>query len=104
MISKNEIMETIDMVDREHLDIRTVTMGISLLSCARGSAKETARLCYDKICGRAQNIVKVAEELSKTYGIPIINKRVSVTPASLLTAAFCGEETVLAKALDDAAK
>ncbi len=104
MISKNEIMETIDMVDREHLDIRTVTMGISLLSCARGSAKETARLCYDKICGRAQNIVKVSEELSKIYGIPIINKRVSVTPASLLTAAFCGEETVLAKALDDAAK
>ncbi len=104
MIGKNEIIETIDMVDKEHLDIRTVTMGISLLSCVRGTAEETATLCYDKICKKAENIVGVADELGKIYGVPIINKRVSVTPASLLTAAFPGKEVILAKALDRAAK
>ncbi|MBQ9514361.1 MAG: PFL family protein [Clostridia bacterium] len=104
MIDRKAIIETIDMVEKEHFDVRTITMGISLLSCIRDSAKETARLCYDKICKKAENIVKVADELSLSYGIPIINKRVSITPASMLTANFTGEEVVLAKALDDAAK
>ena len=70
----------------------------------RDDAKETARLCYDRICKKAENIVKVASDLGAEYGIPIINKRVSITPASLLTSSFCGKETILAKALDDAAK
>jgi len=104
MLNRKEILETIDMVEKEHFDVRTITMGISLLPCIRDDAKETARLCYDRICKKAENIVKVANELGAEYGIPIINKRVSITPASLLTSSFCGKETVLAKALDDAAK
>ena len=104
MINKKQIIETIDMVEKEHFDVRTITMGISLLSCIREDAKETARLCYDKICQKAKNIVKVASELGSEYGIPIINKRVSITPASLLTANFPGQEIVLAKALDRAAR
>ncbi len=104
MINKKEILETIDMVEKEHFDVRTITMGISLLPCIRDDAKMTAKLCYDRICKKAEKIVKVAEDLESEYGIPIINKRVSITPASLLTSTFPGKEVVLAKALDDAAK
>ena len=104
MLNKKEIIETIEMVEKEHFDVRTITMGISLLSCIRDSAEKTASLCYDKICKKAENIVKVAEELGKEYGVPVINKRVSITPASLLTSAFPGKEIVLAKELDRAAK
>ena len=104
MLSKNEIIETVNMVDKEHLDIRTITMGISLLPCVRETAEKTAAAVYDKIMNKAEHIVSVAEELSKTYGIPIINKRVSVTPVSLITAALDGGEVTVAKALDKAAK
>ncbi len=104
MLNRNEILETIDMVEKEHFDVRTITMGISLLPCIRDDAKKTAELCYDRICKKAEKIVKVAEDLGAEYGIPIINKRVSITPASLLTSSFCGKETILAKALDNAAK
>ena len=104
MLSNKEIFETIDMVEKEHLDVRTITMGISLIPCIRESAKDTAQACYDRICTYAENIVKVGDALEKEYGIPIVNKRVSITPASLLTANFSGQETVLAKKLDDAAK
>ncbi len=104
MINRKEIIETIDMVEKEHFDVRTTTMGISLLPCIKESAKATAEACYDRICKKAENIVKVAGELENEYGIPIINKRISITPASLLTANFAGEEIVLAKALDKAAK
>ncbi len=104
MLNRKEIIETIDMVEKEHFDVRTITMGISLLPCVRDDAKTTADLCYDRICKKAENIVKVAEDLGAEYGIPIINKRVSITPASLLTSSFCGKEVVLAKALDKAAK
>ena len=104
MLNRNEILETIDMVEKEHFDVRTITMGISLLPCIRDDANKTAQLCYDRICKKAENIVKVAEDLGAEYGIPIINKRVSITPASLLTSSFCGKEVILAKALDNAAK
>ena len=104
MINQHDIIETIDMVEKEHFDVRTITMGISLIPCIRDDANLTAQLVYDRICKKAENIVKVAEELGMVYGIPIINKRVSITPASLLTASFCGKEVVLAKALDRAAK
>ncbi len=104
MLNRKEILETIDMVEKEHFDVRTITMGINLLSCIRESADATAKAVYDKICYKAQNIVKVASDLSAEYGIPIVNKRVSITPASLLTANFVGKEVVLAKALDNAAK
>ena len=104
MINNNEILETINMVRDEHFDVRTITMGISLLSCIRDSAKATADAVYDTICKRAQNIVKVGEELSEMYGVPIVNKRISITPAAMLTANFPGEEIILARALDNAAK
>ena len=104
MINNREIIETIDMVKKEHFDVRTITMGISLLSCIRETARETADAVYEKITTRARDIVKVGEFLSQKYGVPIVNKRVSVTPISLLTANFMGEEVLIAKALDRAAK
>lgn len=104
MLNRKEIIETIDMVEKEHFDVRTITMGISLLPCIREDANKTAQLCYDRICKKAENIVKVAEDLGSEYGVPIINKRVSITPASLITSTFPGKEVVLAKALDKAAK
>ena len=104
MFNKFDVLETIDMIEKEHLDIRTVTMGISLLSCIRGSAEETATAVYDRVMKKAENLVKTAEELSREYGIPIVNKRVSVTPASLVTAAFPEKSALVGKALDRAAK
>ncbi len=104
MFSKHDVLETIAMVEKEHLDIRTITMGISLLGCIQDSAEATARKVYDLVCFKAQNIVKVAENLSGEYGIPIVNKRVSVTPVSLISAAFPEKAPLIGKALDDAAK
>ena len=104
MINRNEILETINMVKNEHFDVRTITMGISLLDCIRPTAKTTADAIYDKICTRAQNLVKTGEDLATEYGVPIVNKRISVTPASLVTASFVGHEIEIAKALDKAAK
>ena len=104
MFTNKDVLETIAMVQEEHLDIRTITMGISLLGCIRDSAEETARKVYDLVCKKAENIVKVANDLSGEYGIPIVNKRVSVTPVSLLCAAFPEKARLLGKALDDAAE
>ena len=104
MFSNNDVLETIAMVEKEHLDIRTITMGISLFSCIRDSAEETARKVYDIVCKKAENIVKTAADLSGEYGIPIVNKRVSVTPVSLITASFPEKAPIVGKALDDAAK
>ncbi len=104
MFSNNDVLETIAMVEKEHLDIRTITMGISLLSCIRDSAEATAQKVYDLVCKKAENIVKTAADLSGEYGIPIVNKRVSVTPVSLITAAFPEKAPLVGKALDDAAK
>ncbi|MBR2375103.1 MAG: PFL family protein [Clostridia bacterium] len=104
MFSNNDVLETIAMVEKEHLDIRTITMGISLLGCIRDSAEETARKVYDLVCKKAENIVKTARDLSGEYGIPIVNKRVSVTPVSLLCAAFPEKAPLIGKALDDAAE
>lgn len=103
MFNKFDVLETIEMVEKEHLDIRTVTMGISLLSCVRENAKETAQAVYGRIMQKAERLVPVAEELSKQYGIPIVNKRVSVTPVSLITAAFPQESALVGEALDRAA-
>ena len=104
MFTNQDVLETIAMVEKEHLDIRTITMGISLLSCIRDSAKETAQKVYDLVCKKAENIVKTAQDLSGEYGIPIVNKRVSVTPVSLITAAFPEKSPIIGKALDNAAK
>ena len=103
MFNKFDVLETIDMIEKEHLDIRTITMGISLLPCIGTDAKETARRVYDLVCTRAKDIVRVADKLAGEYGIPIVNKRVSVTPVSLITAAFPQEAPAVGKALDRAA-
>ena len=84
MINTQDVLETIGMIREENLDIRTITMGISLWDCV---SEDTDRLCqriYDKITSRARNLVKAGEEIEKMYGIPIVNKRVSVTPVSLI--------------------
>ncbi|MGN0822339.1 MAG: DUF711 family protein, partial [Candidatus Gallimonas sp.] len=103
MFSKFDVLETIDMIEREHLDIRTVTMGISLLPCVRESAELTARAVYDRVTKKAERLVETADALSAEYGIPIVNKRVSVTPVSLVTAAFPERSALVGKALDRAA-
>lgn len=104
MIKTTEILETINMVEKEHFDIRTITMGLSLFGCIKETASKTADSVYDLICKRGENIVKVAKDLSLEYGVPVVNKRVAVTPASFLTAKFMGEEIKIAHALDKAAK
>ncbi|WP_425806475.1 PFL family protein [Desulfitobacterium sp. Sab5] len=104
-ITPQEILQTLEMVEHENLDIRTITMGISLLDCAGDDIKVVEQKIYDKITRKAENLVNVGEELASRYGIPIVNKRVSVTPAALLGSNFKPEEMVrLAKALDRAAK
>ncbi|KUO52461.1 MAG: hypothetical protein APF76_05355 [Desulfitibacter sp. BRH_c19] len=82
--SREEILETIHMVENEHLDIRTVTMGINLMDCRTDLPRKTSQNIYEKIVGRARDLVRVGEEIEKEYGIPIINKRISVTPISLV--------------------
>ncbi|MDE7306377.1 MAG: PFL family protein [Clostridia bacterium] len=104
MFNTNDVLETINMIEREHLDIRTVTMGISLLPCISSSAEQTAKKVYDTVCKKAENIVKVTSDLSREYGIPIVNKRVSVTPAAIVCAPFAEKSYLVGKALDDAAK
>ena len=104
MFNSNEVLETINMVEREHLDIRTVTMGVSLLPCIGATAEKTAQIVYDTVCKKAENLVKVTRDLSREYGIPIVNKRVSVTPAAFVCAPFPETSALIGKALDDAAK
>ncbi len=103
MLSKYDILETIEMIEKEHLDIRTVTMGISLLSCVRENAKKTADAVCDLVRRKAERLVGTAEELSREYGIPIVNKRISVTPVSLITAAFPEKSPIVGRALAQAA-
>lgn len=104
LIDRNDILETIKMISEEHLDIRTVTMGISLLSCAGNDVDTVCAKVYDKITKAAENLVSVAEEISVRYGVPIINKRISVTPASLVLQSENPKDFVkLAQTLDKAA-
>ena len=88
MLSLQNIFDTIDMIDKQHLDIRTITMGISLLDCVSEDADRCCRKIYDKICRRAQNLVATGQTIEKEFGIPIVNKRVSVTPISLVASAI----------------
>lgn len=104
MINTKDILETINMVKEENLDIRTVTMGISLLDCASDDPKKAAERVYDKITKKAEKLVPTAEQIEKEYGIPIINKRVSVTPVSLIGGRYSEEDYInFARALDRAA-
>ena len=105
MLSLQNIFDTIAMVDKQHLDIRTITMGISLLDCADPSQEVACRKIYDKICRRAEKLVSTGQAIEKEFGIPIVNKRVSVTPISLVAAASdCTDYVPFAAALDKAAK
>ena len=104
MLNMTDIMETITMIQEENLDIRTITMGISLIDCSSESVEKTCENIYNKITKYAKNLVKTGEDIEKEYGIPIINKRISVTPISLLTPAYKKEDYVkYALTLDKAA-
>ncbi|MBO5261440.1 MAG: PFL family protein [Clostridia bacterium] len=105
MLNINDILETVNMIKQENLDIRTITMGISLFDCISDDQKKLEQRVYDKITKSAQNLVKTAQDLEGTYGIPIINKRVSVTPMALV-GANCDKDGFvrLALVLEKAAK
>lgn len=103
MINSREIMETIHMISDEHLDIRTITMGISLADCAGEDIDRVAEKVYDKITTKAKDLVKTGEAIEKEYGIPIIHKRISVTPISQVVAASKGDPVKVAAALEKAA-
>lgn len=104
MIETRDILETIQMIQDEHLDIRTVTMGISLLDCIHGDIDVSAEKVYDKIAFRASRLVPTAEKVEKELGIPIINKRVAVTPIALLCNAAKGDPVKFALALEKASR
>ncbi|MET1238343.1 PFL family protein, partial [Enterococcus faecalis] len=100
-----QILETIRMVEEENLDIRTITMGISLLDCIDASTEKTCQNIYNKITSKAKNLVKVGDEIASEFGIPIINKRISVTPIAIVASASGGQDCVaFARVLDKAAK
>lgn len=104
MINSHDILETINMIDNENLDVRTITMGISLLDCIDEDIDKACVKLYDKICRYANNLVRTGEDISKEYGIPIIHKRIAVTPVAMLAAACPTKNPVkFAKALDKAA-
>ena len=104
MLLANEILETINMVDMQNLDVRTVTLGISLLDCIDPSAEKTAKNIYNKIVTKGKDLVKIADDVAAKYNVPIVNKRVSVTPIAIIgNATDANDYTIFAKALDDAA-
>ena len=107
MITASEVLETKRMVEQDNLDVRTITMGISLLDCVSSDVKETCDKIYNKITTLAKDLVKTGESISREIGIPIVHKRISVTPVSLVGAACCktiDDYVAIAKTLDDAAK
>ena len=105
MINQFEANETIHMIESENLDIRTITMGISLFDCADSDSDRACEKIYDKITKKAENLVKTGQDIENEFGIPIINKRISVTPISMIAApGNCDNYVKYAKALDRAAK
>ena len=103
LVNYDDVMETISMIQEENLDIRTTTMGISLIDCADSDIDKSCNKIYDKICRRAKNLVARADEISNELGIPIVNKRVSVTPISILLGISGGDPVKYALTLDKAA-
>ena len=106
MISINEVIETNKMISDMNLDVRTITMGISLLDCVGADVDDTCTKIYNKITTYAKDLVSTGQEISRRYGIPIVNKRVSVTPIALVGGSVCkttGDFVKIAKALDKAA-
>ncbi len=107
MINLREVVETNEMIDKENLDVRTITLGISLLDCIDSDLQRLNDKIYQKIYDAAKDLVKTGEEISKEFGIPIVNKRISVTPIGLIGGAACKtkEDFVeIAKTLDRVAK
>ena len=105
MLSHKDVLQTRDMIDKRHLDIRTITMGISLLDCMDTNVDACAQKIYDKITRRAENLVKVGQDIEWEFGIPIVNKRISVTPISIIGNSCDADSYVpLAIAMDKAAK
>ena len=105
LLNTDEILQTIHMIEGQHLDVRTVTLGLSLLDCAAEDAEQCGKKIYDKICRRAGNLVAVGEQIEREFGIPIVNKRLSVTPAALVGASCRDESLVpIALAMDAAAR
>ena len=105
MLSLNNIFDTINMIDKQHLDIRTITMGISLLDCISEDPKRCCDKIYDKITKYAENLVKTGENIESEFGIPIVHKRISVTPMALVAGGCDTEDLVpFAKTMDRAAK
>ena len=104
MFETKDIIETISMIREECLDIRTITMGISLLDCVSEDADRCCQKIYDKICRRAEKLVRTGEDIESEFGIPIVNKRISVTPMALVAGSCDTEDYVpFALTLDRAA-
>ena len=103
MLHTTEILQTLRMIDQEKLDVRTITMGISLFDCVCDDARRLAGRVYDRITAQAKDLVRVGEEIERDFGVPIVNKRISVTPISLITGAV-QEPLLIAQALDRAAR
>jgi len=107
MININEVSETNEMIEKENLDVRTITMGISLLDCIDSDLEKVKKNIYDKIYDHAKDLVKTGKDIEKEFGIPIVNKRISVTPISLIGGASCHKPSdfaEIAEVLDNVAK
>lgn len=107
MINLREVVETNEMIEKENLDVRTITMGISLLDCIDSDVERVCDRIYHKIYESAKDLVKTGEDISREFGVPIVNKRISVTPIGLVGGAACKtkEDFVkIAKTLDRVAK
>ena len=102
-LGAQNILNVIQMIEDYRLDIRTVTMGISLIGCTRNTMEETCQAVYDRVTTRAERLVEVCEGLERELGLPIVNKRISVSPVSLVAAGVAGDPVDIAKALDRAA-
>ena len=100
MINTSEILETIKMIDEEYLDVRTITMGISLIDCADSDIHKSCEKIYNKITRLAKDLVKTGNDIEMEYGIPVINKRISVTPISMLVGVSGGDPVLYAKTLE----
>ncbi len=104
MITQGEVLETNKMINEENLDVRTITMGINLLDCADSDSDRLCTKIYDKITKSAENLVKTGEDISREYGIPVVNKRISVTPIALVASGHSQDTCIkIAKTLDKAA-
>ena len=107
MVNIHEVLETNEMIEKENLDVRTITLGISLLDCADNNLDRLNEKIYKKITSKAKKLVETGQDIEKEFGIPIVNKRISVTPAALIGASACkspDDFVTIAKTLDSAAK